>query len=1004
MGRRIYLARPRLDCSFKPGPVPEREGPPNTQIREKLAEFLNRLESYHTVHGDEVVTETKPLWQFDLASMQDRSRSFDILYFPHKQRREFNIGPNALFYKQTAFPEWITVDRMGWGAGLEQMFEGSEPDAEDQAIFSRLRERIAENVSKFSQPAALEDIPRRDYDLFVCQIPHDEAILLHSEVTVAEALSATVAFAEEAGRHLLVKGYPGNPKAMAPLRAIAHESRHATWVDDVSIHTCLKNAGTVFLVNSGVGFEAMLHGKPMVHFGRAEYSAVVPRARPDPASIAEHVGRAPDVARYKAWMSHFIGTCVEISDPASYERIIEDKILKIEGDAAARNAPRRQVVMCGFSRSGSTLLFNMMRSTVKGAKLPERECTAYGYADVTDADVVTKRPLDVFEVEPISRRIASRKCFRTIVTVRDVRSLLTSTHNSTGAEYFQGFDHCFKVNEGGLLSFSNPGIIETARQIRNLRASRDDVMIVRYEDLICSTEETQERIRAFTGLEMEGSFQAFHTSDIPERLRVQLNGVRPVDRSTADKWKKKRHAERIVRQFRLEPRLFEELEYWGYEPDRVWFERLAAETPQAFDDTPGTVVAFYTAGTGYEAEARRLEATLKRLGVPYDFTAIDKGADWLANVRRKPQFLMDRRNALRGPLLYVDVDAVLHSNPWPYLRGYDGDVAVSTHGDGTVISGTILLNDTPEALRLLRAWEVELEENPGAWDQWGLHTLVQRARMQGSGSPYRVQYLPPAMCYVFDRTGKQVPGVVPVVEHLQASREFRADGGSEKHRENLDRRRKRIAEIHGEIGLPTPEYGEGGLFTEGSAFIETGEWAVMRSAPGHLFKSAKEMARQHDYAKAAALYGLLLKTQKFSDYLSEADLRFRIGLCLIRADRADEGLASLLSAVTAESGGTQVLAGNFEKIARLGRWDVIGHGIDALARRSGRRGAEPLFADVPAPSRLSQLVKLLQAIERDASLRDEDRAACHTLVGHLRAMTATHLPLWQRFVGRWRSK
>ena len=50
---------------------------------------------------------------------------------------------------------------------------------------------------------------------------------------------------------------------MIPLKQLTQEAG-AEWVEDVSIHDCLAGAERVFMVNSGVGFEAILHGKPVV--------------------------------------------------------------------------------------------------------------------------------------------------------------------------------------------------------------------------------------------------------------------------------------------------------------------------------------------------------------------------------------------------------------------------------------------------------------------------------------------------------------------------------------------------------------------------------------------------------------------------------------------------------------------------------------------------------------------------------------------------------------------
>ncbi|MBW9064489.1 hypothetical protein JNB71_14265 [Rhizobium herbae] len=257
-------------------------------------------------------------------------------------------------------------------------------------------------------------------------------------------------------------------------------------------------------------------------------------------------------------------------------------------------------------------------------------------------------------------------------------------------------------------------------------------------------------------------------------------------------------AERLVRQFRLTPELFDVVQGWGYGAERSWFDQLAARTPRAFDDRPGTIVAYYTRGTRYEREATRLMSSLANLGLPVALSAVDDTGDWLGNVRRKPHFLAARRRELTGPLLYLDVDAVVHADPWPYLRGYDGDCAVAGHHGVNFISGTILINDTDGAQAFLDRWCADQDTKPEAWDQHSLHDVVL-ANLQGAAPGFAVDFLPPEMCRVFDRTYS--PPVIPVIEHLQASRETSVASGTEQALTLLQRRRARISEIDEALGL-----------------------------------------------------------------------------------------------------------------------------------------------------------------------------------------------------------
>jgi hypothetical protein len=319
---RVLIARPRLDCSFKAGSVPQVEGPPLNSVLSLFGTFVDNLENYFASLEWEVTSDKRPLWQFELEPLQKAATSFDLVIFPHKLPRQFPIGPNALYYKTTAIPEFLTVDHGGWGASLSFLPIEPQYAPEAQTFFQELQQRIAANQSVFAQPAANSHLPYKDYLLFVCQVPHDETIQFHSQVTVAKALEAVIAYAERSGRTLIVKGHPANRNSMASLKAMTELSKVGKWVDDVSIHTCLAGADRVFTVNSGVGFEAMLHAKTVVHFGDAEYSNVHLRSEPDADAIASVENQYVNQETMAAFLYQFFQNAIRYDDKETYDRVL----------------------------------------------------------------------------------------------------------------------------------------------------------------------------------------------------------------------------------------------------------------------------------------------------------------------------------------------------------------------------------------------------------------------------------------------------------------------------------------------------------------------------------------------------------------------------------------------------------------------------------------------------------------------------------------------------------
>ena len=182
----------------------------------------------------------------------------------------------------------------------------------------------------------------------------------------------------------------------------------------------------------------------------------------------------------------------------------------------------------------------------------------------------------------------------------------------------------------------------------------------------------------------------------------------------------------------------------------------------------GMTVAFFTRDSIYETEKNRLVRSAERLQLPVDAQAIDTTGSW-RNAAMKPGVLVGMRRKHRGPMLYVDVDAVFHRNPWPSLAALDCDIAAYHEPDGHLLSGTLYINDTPAAATLLDEWAAACGANPDEWDQLVLERILAEDAARAEPR-YRQARLPVAYCWIFDKIDNAASAQV-YIEHLQASRE-----------------------------------------------------------------------------------------------------------------------------------------------------------------------------------------------------------------------------------------
>lgn len=266
--KRYLVVYPRLDVSFKEGPVPVERGevPP---IRLYWTKFVESLTKHLKKMGGTVDCIEIPLWQLNVNSF-DWSL-YDLCFIPHHQKKSFLKSKdvsNLRYYMQSPFPEYFSIDSVGWGGSLS-FLPIQIHDYDEHPIFEHLRDKFERNVSKFTQPD--DDYTGRDYIFFPCQIPHDQTIQYHSDISVYDALVETISACNILNKKLVVKGHPVNPSSMSELKRLVLKSNGVEWVANYNIKSLIENCDAVVTVNSGVGLESLLALKPVYSFGKSEY-------------------------------------------------------------------------------------------------------------------------------------------------------------------------------------------------------------------------------------------------------------------------------------------------------------------------------------------------------------------------------------------------------------------------------------------------------------------------------------------------------------------------------------------------------------------------------------------------------------------------------------------------------------------------------------------------------------------------------------------------------------
>lgn len=182
-----------------------------------------------------------------------------------------------------------------------------------------------------------------------------------------------------------------------------------------------------------------------------------------------------------------------------------------------------------------------------------------------------------------------------------------------------------------------------------------------------------------------------------------------------------------------------------------------------------TIFGFYTDDHLYTKHAQILKASAERLGIPIDLRVYPK-KEWQSIIAFKPSFIAQMRRELKGPLLFVDADAIILEDIRPYYDSIVEDIAVHYLNDTELLSGTLFINDTANAHNLMNEWEKRQLELPQIWDQKVLELIIQEWL---ASDKITLKRTPARYTYIFD-ISKMIYGaeVKPAIAHLQASRDI----------------------------------------------------------------------------------------------------------------------------------------------------------------------------------------------------------------------------------------
>ncbi|EUB96539.1 Capsule polysaccharide biosynthesis protein [Rhizobium sp. CF080] len=250
-----------------------------------------------------------PQWEINAAAVNTFAEA-SAVYLPHMIRRQLG-GTNTLYYMQELLPDLFTADADGWGASSSlygrKDFEAHQLDDRVEDFIAKIRkERITKAPQKKASSKDLSEIEL----LAPLQVPGDDALIYHGAVTLEDYVETLATFAEREKTNVVFRKHPYDETSLFEDSRKQYSSNFVKFSVGGHIHDALAKAKAVAIINSGVGFEAMIYNRPVLSFGRSIYdSAVINANRQNfSASYAKAIEENEDIRweRYLRFISWYV--------------------------------------------------------------------------------------------------------------------------------------------------------------------------------------------------------------------------------------------------------------------------------------------------------------------------------------------------------------------------------------------------------------------------------------------------------------------------------------------------------------------------------------------------------------------------------------------------------------------------------------------------------------------------------------------------------------------------
>jgi hypothetical protein len=342
----VAILLPRLDLPWKK----VRHNSPVQRVNEDVVELRLNWKRFALLLANALEKMDVRVQVYELPTSLITPEHIDslghsLVFVPHRCTLDFGKTRTSVRYFMQEYFRWVfVVDPMGWSASSSAYpFDIKSMRPKRKGVFQEYRRRLAagELTSKFNQRSRrsrwslmlFREIPIGKYVFFPLQIPTDQAIRYFSDYSEEEVVTAVIQWSKQSGVPVVFKPHPVSKKAMANFEQQVRAA--GCYWSTAHVHDLSSYAAAVFTINSGVGFEALFHLKPVVTFGRAEYDCVTQKSTPQSIDEAWQAclksSRLVLEQRYERFVDGFLTAyAVDMSNTESSYMVLDEIAAKVK--------------------------------------------------------------------------------------------------------------------------------------------------------------------------------------------------------------------------------------------------------------------------------------------------------------------------------------------------------------------------------------------------------------------------------------------------------------------------------------------------------------------------------------------------------------------------------------------------------------------------------------------------------------------------------------------------